>query len=218
MPNEEKGIQILGIGASLRKGNSNYLLRRVFESASELPFPTSVKIVTLHGKKIHPCVGCYKCREKCGSVLKDDFQELFLKWLSSDVVIYSTPVYHMSIPGQLKCFFDRLGQSVTGYCNVRSARHLKVVGTIVQGAHTAGGEEFAALNILQHSVLMNCIPVSGDGWESYICAAGSTKNQNTLDAMEKLVILSLRLHFALAVACCGARQKLLQLLSAVAKP
>lgn len=180
-------IKVLGISASMRNGNSCYYLQRGLESISELPYPVSVEIETLRGKKIGPCIGCSKCREgeyRC--IIKDSFQDLFLKWLEADVVIYSTPVYHLSIPGQLKCFLDRLGQSATGYCHVRSARQLKVIGTLVQGAHLAGGEEFAALNILQHSVLMNCIPVSGDGWESYTCAAGWTRNMGENDAMKQL--------------------------------
>jgi hypothetical protein len=36
----------------------------------------------------------------------------------------------------------------------------------------------------QHAVLLNCIPVSGDGWESYLGAAGWTRAQKDRDALE----------------------------------
>ena len=34
-------------------------------------------------------------------------------------------------------------------------------------------------------MLLNCIPVSGDGWESYLGAAGWTRAQKEVDALEK---------------------------------
>lgn len=180
-------LKVLGISASPRSGNSEYLLNNAFIEAKKLPYLLETEIISLRGKKISPCVACFQCRENNRNcIIRDDFGDLMKKWLEADVVIYSAPVYHLSIPGQLKCFIDRLGQAVGGYYNVRSVRHLKVAGNISQGAHFFGGQEITIANLILHEVLMNCIPISGDGWESYIGAAGWTVNQREKDAMKKL--------------------------------
>lgn len=180
-------IDVLGICASPRSGNSKYLLKTALSEAQKLPFEIDTSIIELRGKKIQPCIACFKCLETQGvCILKDDFEEIKSKWLDADVIIYSVPVYHLSIPGQLKCFIDRLGQSLNGYYDVRSVRHLKVVGNIAQGTHLFGGQEIAIANLILHEVLTNCVPIAGDGWESYIGAAGWTLNQRQRDAIEKL--------------------------------
>jgi len=57
------------------------------------------------------------------------------------------------------------------------------MGAISQGSHLFAGQESAVIFLLQHAVLMNCIPVSGDGWESYIGASGWTRAQKSKDAI-----------------------------------
>lgn len=180
-------ISALGICASPRSGNSEYLLRSAFSEARKLPFNVNTNIIGLRGKKIQPCIACFKCLENKGvCILEDDFEEVRSAWLDADVVIYSVPVYHLSIPGQLKCFIDRLGQSLNGYYDVRSVRHLKVVGNISQGTHLFGGQEIAIANLILHEVLTNCVPIAGDGWESYIGVAGWTSNQRERKAFKEL--------------------------------
>ena len=80
----------------------------------------------------------------------------------------------MSIPGQLKCFIDRLGNTVKKIKEVPSPKFMKSIGAIAQGMHLFAGQEMTISFLLQHAVLMNCIPVSGDGWYSYLGAAGWT--------------------------------------------
>lgn len=46
---------------------------------------------------------------------EDGFEELCDRWAAADAVIYSVPVYHLGISGQLKCFIDRLGNSLWSY-------------------------------------------------------------------------------------------------------
>ncbi|HCJ56657.1 MAG TPA: hypothetical protein DHV55_04330, partial [Clostridiaceae bacterium] len=128
-----------------------------------------------------------KCVENKGQcILKDDFEDLRQLWINADVVIYSFPVYHLSVPGQLKCFIDRLGNAFYGYYEVSSMRHMKVIGALCQGMHFFGGQELATSFILQHSVLLNSIPIAGDGWHSYIGAEGWTNNKTDRNALEQL--------------------------------
>lgn len=180
-------LNILGISASPRKGNSEYLLQEALRETEQLPFTTRIKTVSFRGKKVQPCIGCFRCRTDQGAcILKDDFEELRQNYLWADVVVYAAPLYNFSIPGQLKCFIDRLGQAMTGYYGVRSTRPLKTVGNLIQGAHLYGGQDFALTTLTMHELLAKCIPVAGDGWESYTGAAGWTGADSSRDALQKL--------------------------------
>jgi len=181
-------LKLLGICGSPRKGNSEFLLNKSLEDISELPFDIDINTYFLRGKKIQPCISCFKCMENQGQcILKDDFEELRQMWISADIIIYSCPVYHLSIPGQLKCFIDRLGNTFYGYYKVSSVRHLKTIGILMQGLHFFGGQELAISYLIHHAVLLNSIPISGDGWHSYLGAAGWTENQLSKNAMSQLL-------------------------------
>ena len=118
--------------------------------------------------------------------IEDDFGALRDKWAVADAIIYSIPVYHLGIPGQLKCFIDRLGNSLWSYYGGLVAKSLRVSGAITQGAHLFAGQEMAATALIQHALVMGGIPVSGDPWESYIGAAGWTRCGERKDALRNL--------------------------------
>lgn len=185
----QQRIKLLGICASPRKGNSYYLLQKALEDTPKAKFQIDSRIYHMQGKKIAPCISCFKCGKNNGvCILKDDFEELRQLWIESDVIIYSTPVYHLSVPAQLKCFIDRLGNSFYGYYKVPSVRHMKAIGVLCQGMHLFGGQELASSYLIQHAVLQNSIPVAGDGWQSYIGAAGWTDNKGDRDALSNLYV------------------------------
>lgn len=164
-------VKLLAISASPRKGNSQFLLEEALKCIPELPLPVETELYSFRGKNISPCRSCLKCYTNGGScIIKDDFEELRQLWISADAVIYSVPVYVVNIPGQLKCFLDRLHNSFLGYYEVRSVRHLKAIGYMAQGGCLYGGQELAMLSIIQHAVLINSIPVAPDG--SYIGSGG----------------------------------------------
>ncbi|HSR12799.1 MAG TPA: flavodoxin family protein [Thermodesulfobacteriota bacterium] len=187
--NQEE-LTVLGINGSPRDGNSLYLLREALHSAQEVqPGKIQVEEYSFRAKKFSPCVGCFQCIEEKSMgecVIKDDFQSLRDLWLTADVILYSVPVYHVGIPGQLKCFIDRLGNTINRYYRLASPRFLKVVGALAQGTHFAAGQELAVTFLLHHAVLKNCLPVSGDGWESYLGACGWTRTDRTREGIKKL--------------------------------
>ncbi len=180
-------VNLLGVCASPRKGNSLFLLHKALESIKNIPQAGIVDVeeADLHSARLAPCTSCEGCAKTKGEcVIQDDFQSLRDRWVRADVVLYSVPVYHLGIPGQLKCFIDRLGNSQRKVYPVPSPRRLKIVGAIAQGSHLFAGQELAIVFLHQHAVLLNCLPVSGDGWESYLGAAGWTRAQKDRDALE----------------------------------
>ncbi len=185
-----KPLSLLGICGSPRPtGNSRYLLDIALEEAQRAAGTRmQVETVNLARLKIGPCMSCYTCGKRNGECfIQDDFAFLRDKWAAADAVIYSIPVYHLGIPGQLKCFIDRLGNSLWSYYGGVVAKSLRVIGIIVQGAHIFAGQEQAATQLIHHALVMGGIPVTGDPWESYIAAAGWTRCGDRKNSLRKLV-------------------------------
>lgn len=185
-------LKVLGISGSPRLGNSVFLLEKSLEEAKETYENAETELYSIRGKQFAGCISCFKCGEQEGEcILKDDFQELRDKWIEADVVIYSVPVYHMGMPAQLKAFIDRLGNSVFGRYQhlfaeeAKLPKNLKVIGAIAQGAHIFSGQEHTITDIINHAIIMQCIPVAGDMWEAYIGAGAWTYNDNTRKALKK---------------------------------
>jgi len=181
-------IKLLGISASPRKkGNSWYLLECAVQGAKRANSGSvESELYSISGKEMGPCVSCFRCAELGDCAIEDDFQELRDKWVAADAIVYSVPVYHMGIPGQLKCFMDRLGNTLYHYYGEVAVRNLKTVGVAVQGSHIFAGQEQVVATLINHAVLLSCIPVAGDPWQSYLGAAGWTRNQSRKDSLRRL--------------------------------
>lgn len=184
-------IKILGISASPRRANSYFMLEDALSVCEEVKGCDSIstEIYSFQGKRILPCISCYKCWGKDSGgkcILNDDFEELRNKWLVADVVIYSSPIYHLSVTAQLKCFWDRLGNAMYKKFSKPSCRHLKTVGCLTQGMHIHSGHELVIQSVIMHAVLMKCFPVAGDGWHSYTGAAAWTVLDEKADALKEL--------------------------------
>ncbi len=185
-------MKILGISASPRgKANSSYLLERALARAKEVLKDAEIDVYTFYRKTFSGCTHCYGCRKKGNCVIQDDFQDLAKRWMAADAIIYSVPVYHMSIPGQLKCFIDRLGQS--GFPKLAPSNRqagmtklLKCIGIIVQGMHIFAGQEHAITLLVNHALLMGCLPIAGNLPESYIGVGGWTEGRREKGAIEQL--------------------------------
>jgi multimeric flavodoxin WrbA len=182
-----EGIQLLGISGSPRRhGNSRFLLEVALESA-EAAAPDAVRseLYSISGKEFKPCDSCNQCHEQLGHCrhTDDDFPELRDKWFAADAIIYSVPVYHMGIPGQLKIFLDRLGNSVVDSFH---SRPLKVIGVLAQGTGMATGQESVLTFLNNHAVMMGCIPVGGLWPGGYLGVGGWTRTQVGKNALQDL--------------------------------
>jgi len=180
-------VKLLGICGSPRKsGNSRFLLERSLASAeASLGDALEVELYSFAGKEIAPCNSCFRCIDLGQCAIVDDFQELRDKWVAADAILYSVPVYHMGVPGQVKCFIDRLGNSLEGGQGTVS-KQLKSVGVITQGADIFAGQEQVMTYLVNHAILMSCLPVAGDPYHSYIGAAGWTCNSLERDSLQRL--------------------------------
>ena len=103
------------LGSPKRNGNTAKVLD-LFESM--IAGDHEVDRVNIADSDVKGCIGCYACQQRPdepGCVQKDDAVSIFERMMSSDVVVYASPLYCWSFSSQLKAFFDRHFCMVTGY-------------------------------------------------------------------------------------------------------
>jgi len=93
---------ILIVSGSPRKGNTEFVLNKIFESLD-----TEKELVLLREKNIEHCSGCLYCDKNKKCFIKDDMQEIYRKMLKADVLILGTPNYFDNVSGLMKDFMDR---------------------------------------------------------------------------------------------------------------
>jgi multimeric flavodoxin WrbA len=100
-------MKVLGLSGSMRKeGNTAQLVKVILERCHDAEITT--EFISLAGKKIHPCLGCEKCKEKKWCVIEnDDWDKIIQKVLDCDVLIIGSPTYYYDVCGHLKNFIDR---------------------------------------------------------------------------------------------------------------
>lgn len=100
-------MKVLGISGSMRKeGNTASLVKVILTRCEEAGIKT--KFISLAGKKIHPCLGCDKCREKKWCVIEnDDWGDVVKAVMDCDVLVIGSPTYYYDVGGQVKNFIDR---------------------------------------------------------------------------------------------------------------
>lgn len=98
--------KVLVITTSLRaKSNSDILAESFVKGAKEAG--NDVEVVSLKGKTIAFCKGCFACSDIGHCVIKDDANEITEKILNADVVCWATPIYYYEMCGQMKTMIDR---------------------------------------------------------------------------------------------------------------
>lgn len=127
-----------------------------------------------HGRSFAGCrATCLNfCSREGDCCIRDGFQEFMQEWLAADGVVFCAPVYLMGPPASLKAAIERLVNVQLAYLRQDFPRANKVCGAVVQGHSRWGGQEIALQYFVQQTVVMNCIPVSGDMPGSYLGVAG----------------------------------------------
>jgi len=94
--------KILLISGSPRKGNTDFVLDKIFAALSG-----DKKIIYLKDKDIKHCRGCLNCDTNKTCLINDDMQDIYKEMLDAEIFIIGTPNYFDNVPGLLKDFIDR---------------------------------------------------------------------------------------------------------------
>jgi multimeric flavodoxin WrbA len=104
------------LGSAKKKGNTATVLEWVEEAFESMGH--EVERIHLHGKTIHGCMGCAKCKEnpvEIGCVQKDDAIDIMERMIASDGILYASPLYFWGFSAQIKTLIDRGYALVTKY-------------------------------------------------------------------------------------------------------
>ena len=101
------GKKVLIVSASPRKNSNSEALALSFAEGARAA-GHEVEFVSLRGKTVSFCRGCFVCQEKLRCVIRDDADEICQKALNADVLVFATPIYYYEMSGQLKTLLDRL--------------------------------------------------------------------------------------------------------------
>ncbi|MDJ0986546.1 MAG: flavodoxin family protein [Desulfobacterales bacterium] len=104
------------LGSARKKGNTATVLGWVEEELKSLGH--EVERIYLNNKSIGGCLGCNKCLEKpdgIGCVQKDDAIDIMERMITSEAVLYASPIYFWGFSAQMKALIDRGYAMVTNY-------------------------------------------------------------------------------------------------------
>lgn len=118
-------------GGARKKGNTATVAGWVEDELNALGH--EVESVRLIDKNIKGCLACAKCKDnqnEVGCVLKDDGVGILEKIVSSDLVVFTSPLYFWGLAGPLKTLIDRTNSLYINY-------HLPDHSSLVEGQRHA---------------------------------------------------------------------------------
>ena len=98
--------KVLIIETSLRSGSNSDILAESFAKGAK-DAGNDVEVVSLKGKKINFCSGCFACQKIGKCIIDDDANDITEKILEAEVIVWATPIYYYEMSGQMKTMIDR---------------------------------------------------------------------------------------------------------------
>jgi multimeric flavodoxin WrbA len=162
------GMKVIGVCGSPRKGNTEWMLRKLLERVAKARIDT--ELILLREKDIKGCDGCLTCEtggkgRKGICTIQDDMQQIYPKLVEADGLAFGTPAYFEMLSGLLKNFMDRT-------CPIWPKLELKpIVGIAVAEESTGKAIE----NLRTYS------SVCGMRWVGHVTALAKTPEQVSKD-------------------------------------
>ena len=107
-----------------KKGSSNLLAEEFIRGAKESGH--SIEIFDAGHADLHPCLGCDFCGMNGPCTQKDDMAALWVKLLTTDMIVFVTPLYYFGVSAQLKTVIDRF-YNYTGKLSGRKVKTALIV-------------------------------------------------------------------------------------------
>ena len=99
--------KVVVISTSLRRGSNSDMLADKFAEGAKAA-GNEVEKISLVGKNIQFCKGCFGCQKLGRCVIDDDVNDIMAKVMQADVVCWATPIYYYEMSGQMKTLIDRM--------------------------------------------------------------------------------------------------------------
>lgn len=119
-------MKVLVLNGSPKGKNSNtMILTKYFIDGLNYFADNDVKIIEVNERKIKHCLGCFACWKKppflC--VINDDMQNILKFMVESELIIWSFPLYHYSVPSKMKALIDRTLPIDPIFSDIRNSRN-----------------------------------------------------------------------------------------------
>lgn len=111
--------KILVISTSLRAGSNSEEMADEFARGAK-DAGNEVEKVSLRGKQIAFCHGCFACAKLGHCTISDDAVEIARKIHDADAVCWATPIYYYEMSGQMKTLLDRCNSLYGGDYHFRN--------------------------------------------------------------------------------------------------
>jgi multimeric flavodoxin WrbA len=189
-------MNILAISGSPNpNGNTAYAAKHALQCAKD--FEAETRFVTLAGKEIHACIGCWNCTKDSKCIYKDDMDSIYedIRWC--DGLILASPVYFGMVSGQMKIMMDRCALLRPSYEKEMEASG-KIGCGIACGGFRNGGQETTLQNIHTFLLQQNMMVISDGLGYSHAggtivgSAADDTLGLRTIDNATRNLIKMLR--------------------------
>jgi multimeric flavodoxin WrbA len=156
-------MKVVALNGSPR-GDSNtaILVRHVFAELNKEGIETEA--VSLAGKPLRGCLGCYKCyinRNRQCVQTKDALNTYVQKMSEADGIILGSPVFMASVPSEMKALIDRAGM----VNKANGGLFRRKVGAAVVAVRRGG--MITAFDTLNHFFLMSEMVVPGSSYWSF---------------------------------------------------
>ena len=106
-----------------KRSITNMIVNEFIEGAKKAS--AEVENIFLVDKKIECCRGCFTCWVKTPGkcVINDDMEKLISKFVSSNIVVFATPLYVDNVSGIMKNFMDRLIPILDPHSEIDNCEH-----------------------------------------------------------------------------------------------
>lgn len=99
-------MKVIGfVGSPRKKGNTDLLVQRILQGASDAGAET--RVFYLNEMNFKGCQGCFFCKENDKCRQQDDMTPVYDEIAEADAVVIGTPIYMWQVTGQTKLFLDR---------------------------------------------------------------------------------------------------------------
>lgn len=121
-------MEIVVLTGSPHKQGTSFVLAQEFIKGAEAKKHKIYRFDAAF-KKIHPCIGCYKCnRGDNDCIFRDDMFELYPMLVKADLIVYITPLFYHTYTAQLKAVIDRFFAKDKLLCGADKKAMLIVTG------------------------------------------------------------------------------------------
>ena len=103
-------MKVLVLNASPKGNNSGTMkITESFLEGHKKLHECEVNTIDIYSLEIKPCRGCFECWHKTPGIcaIRDDMAECLETLIEADLIIWSFPLYHFSMPAKGKMFLER---------------------------------------------------------------------------------------------------------------